>query len=357
MRYLKRFNESNGSKEEIKLILNSFGVPTDKIRINEGDVDISCDVRILRDLKEIPFKFGNIDGKLEIITKHIEDWSFMPDSARKYKIGIGSIKNKFWKRYYDVVLWEVEKYDWFSKSGCNTSKDKILSDYYIEMAAHNGLLNNYSEDQDNLIWEDAKGEFFEKSNLTLNNYPFFTNYEDVDFGEVIQKAKDNDYGSCQILVGIMLNDDGFYKKEFEKYHLGDIYNQIRSIGINKITKYNSKEIDKMCSLINMNLQKTPETIERDKNNDCYLFIARRGFREREDGSYEKFLDIENMFKVNIYDESTYQTISMMRLRTRFNSESSLYMIWLPKDFFHSENERIQPNDYQLELIDKYKEKI
>ena len=33
---------------------------------------------------------------------------------------------------------------------------------------------------------------------------------------------------------------------------------------------------------------------------------------------KKFLDIENLFKIDIYAQESYQTIEIMRLRTRFN---------------------------------------
>lgn len=367
MKYLKKFNESDdligspSSRESIQVMLNSFGIPTDRFRINsDGSVDVLGNVRIMRDLEKIPFKFGNIDGQLEIITKYIKDWSFMPETALKYKISKGIIENNFWKKYYEIVIWEIDRYEDFSKKGYNSNQDKILSDYYLEMAANNGLLNQYSEETDKLIWEDAKGEFFSQSNLSIEDYPFFAQFEDINFSDVLKSAKSLEEGwtqSCYLLVGVILNDDGFYKNKFEKVHLIDIYDQIRTIGIGKILKYNSRELTKMCDLVNMNLQKDARTIARDKSSDCYVFIARDGFKEDENGNYQKFLDIENLFKINIYDTSSYQTISMMRMRTRFNSDSKLWMVWLPKDFFDSDNNRISPNPYQLEIIDKYKEKI
>jgi len=353
MKYLKRFDES---RDSIPLILNSFGIPTDKFRINEdGTVDVLGNVKF--HFPHVPFKFGNIDGKLEIINNQIVDWSFMPDTAKKYRISKGIIENKFWKKYYELVTWEIDQYEEFQENGYNSSQDKLLSDYYLEMAANHSLLKEYSEAVDKFVWEDAKGEFFNISNLSIQNYPFFTEYEDVDFVEIVQAAKENDHLAGHVLIGIMLNDDGFYRKEFEKIYLDNIYDQIRTIGIDQVLKYNSQEVTKLCSLVNMNLQKDERTNKRDQESDCYVFIASYGFREKEDGNYEKFLDIENLFKVDIYDPATYQTINMMKLRARSNSKSTLYMIWLPKDFFPSERERIQPNEYQLKIIDKYKEQI
>lgn len=362
MKYLKRFNESGNDKSkansEISLLLNSFGVPTDKFRINsDGSVDVIGDVKILRDLEDLPFKFGNIEGVLTIVTEHIKNWSFMPETAKKYRITKGILENNFWKKYYEIVTWEIDKYEEFANKGYNTSQNKILSDYYLEMAANNGILVQYSKEADDLIWEDAKGEFFDRSSLSLQDYPFFAQYEDIDFNQVIKLAKEKDSVSCKTLIGIALNDDGFYRDKFEEVYLANIYDQIRTIGIGKVLKYNSRELQKLVELVYMNLQKDERTNQRDKDKDCYVFLARDGFREDEKGNYKKFLDIENMFKIDIYDSTSYQTINSMLLRSKFNSDSKLWMIWLPKDFFSSEENRVNPNDYQLELINKYKEKI
>lgn len=366
MKYIKRFNESVSNEIESFLKLNGI----ENYRINSDQtIDVPGNL-IIRTTVDIPsdLKFGTVGDIFQVRMNYtndnldLPDFKFFPESAKKWVINIPVAKYKslkqssyFWAKYSDLIDWENKHYsDFMGSYGIDAERSKMLSDYYIEMASNGGLLRKYSDELEAIIWEDAKGEFFNNSEVEMKNYAKFISYEDIDFNQVVTEAKSNNREACEILIGVMLNDDGYHKSKFDEINLGDIYDNIKS---NKMIFSNAKELSKLRSSINMHLQKTPETIERDKNNDCYIFIARDGFKEMENGDYKKFLDIENMFKVDIYNEDTYRTINQMRLRTRFNNDSSLYMLWLPKDFFHNQKERIKPNDYQLELIDKYKVKI
>lgn len=91
-----------------------------------------------------------------------------------------------------------------------------------------------------------------------------------------------------------------------------------------------------------------------ETHDFYIFIGRDKFVENEDGTYKKTLEIENMVKIT---KETYKYIGMMNMRTRFQPDTKLYHIWLPKELEEEISgkcsEKIEP--YIVELIDKYKQ--
>lgn len=359
MKYIKNFNESI-SNNEIENFLDSNRI--ENYRINDDQtIDVIGDATIR--LNSIPngIKFGHI-GNIFKITVNTNNYHFFPDSAKKWKIEFplnkSQSESKFWTKYKNIVKWEETRYsDFMAKYGIDSGKDKMLSDYYIEMSSNGGLLRQYSDDLEDLIWEDTKGEFFSNTEIKIEDYPPFASYNDVDFNQVIENAKSEKFeNACDLIIGIILNDDGFYKSKFESIYLGSIYDKIKSTLTYDGIFNNANKLREFRSIINMNLQKTPETVKRDKEEDCYVFIARKDFIENEDGTYTKTISVENMVNIDIYDPKSYQTINMMRLRTRFNTDTDLYMIWLPKDFFHSDKNKI-PNEYQLKIIDKYKKKI
>mgnify|MGYP001767121651 CR=1 FL=1 len=89
-------------------------------------------------------------------------------------------------------------------------------------------------------------------------------------------------------------------------------------------------------------------------HDFYMFLGRDKFVENEDGTYKKTLEIENMVKIT---KETYKYVGMMDIRTRFQTDTKLYHIWLPKELEEEvsgkSSGKIEP--YIVELIDKYKQ--
>lgn len=92
-------------------------------------------------------------------------------------------------------------------------------------------------------------------------------------------------------------------------------------------------------------------------HDFYIFIGRDEFKEDEDGRYRKSIEIENMVKITP-DKSSISAMNGMEMRVRFNQDSSLYHIWLPKEL-EDEIEGKGSNSIEpwlVELINKYKMK-
>jgi len=94
-----------------------------------------------------------------------------------------------------------------------------------------------------------------------------------------------------------------------------------------------------------------------KTHDFYIFIGRDSFIEDKDGLYKKSVEIENMVKITS-DKKSISAIQGLEMRARFNPESSLYHIWLPKDL-EDEIEGKGSNSIEpwlVDLINKYKQK-
>lgn len=92
-----------------------------------------------------------------------------------------------------------------------------------------------------------------------------------------------------------------------------------------------------------------------KDHDFYIFIGRNTFEEAKDGLYKKVLEIENMVKITP-DANSIAAMSGVQLRAKFQPDSKLYHIWLPKEL---ESEVSGKGSSRLErwvvdLIDKYK---
>ena len=94
-----------------------------------------------------------------------------------------------------------------------------------------------------------------------------------------------------------------------------------------------------------------------KTHDFYIFIAKDDYREDEDGRYSKTIDIENMVKITP-DAQSISAMTGMQLRVRFNPDSTLYHIWLPKGLDQQVEGKgsnsIEP--WLVDLINKHKGK-
>jgi len=94
-----------------------------------------------------------------------------------------------------------------------------------------------------------------------------------------------------------------------------------------------------------------------EDNDFYLFIGRDEFKETENGMYKKVLDIENMVKITP-DIQSIGAMKGLEMRARFQSESNLYHIWLPKELeeYVSGKSSQRIPSWLIDLIDKHKMK-
>jgi len=95
----------------------------------------------------------------------------------------------------------------------------------------------------------------------------------------------------------------------------------------------------------------------NKTHDFYIFIGRDNFIEDKDGLYKKSIDIENMVRI-LPDSKSIAAMQGLEMRVRFNPESSLYHIWLPKGI-EDEVEGKGSNSIEpwlIDLINQHKQK-
>ena len=112
---------------------------------------------------------------------------------------------------------------------------------------------------------------------------------------------------------------------------------------------NSENVDFLADLIKEN--------PLSKDNDFYMFIGKPDFTETENGLYKKTTYIENMVRITP-DENSIHSANLLHIRVKFQTDSYVYHIWLPKDI-RSEVEgkgSVSMDDYIIELINKYKQK-
>ena len=92
-----------------------------------------------------------------------------------------------------------------------------------------------------------------------------------------------------------------------------------------------------------------------KDNDFYIFIAKNNFVEEKDGRYKKSIEIERMVKITP-DDASIAAMKGMTMRVRFNIDSKLYHIWLPKELEEDVNGKGYSNlePWLVDLIDTHK---
>jgi len=92
-----------------------------------------------------------------------------------------------------------------------------------------------------------------------------------------------------------------------------------------------------------------------ETHDFFIFLAGETFEETEGGLYKKVIDIENMVKITP-DENSLAAMQGLTMRSRFQHNTRLYHIWLPKEISEEVEGKgsrsIEP--WLLELIDKHK---
>jgi hypothetical protein len=90
-------------------------------------------------------------------------------------------------------------------------------------------------------------------------------------------------------------------------------------------------------------------------HDFYMFIAHPDFIETEGGLYKKTIDIENMVRITP-DEKSLSAANFLELRARFQNDSTLYHIWLPKELRKEIEGKGSGSieEWLIDLIDKHK---
>ena len=112
-------------------------------------------------------------------------------------------------------------------------------------------------------------------------------------------------------------------------------------------KYDQVEI--LDELINVN--------PLHETHDFYIFIGRDDFEEAENGMYKKILEIENMVKITP-DVQSINAMNGLEMRVRFQQDSNLYHIWLPKEIEEDVSGKGSQSieSWLVDLIDKHKMK-
>lgn len=87
-------------------------------------------------------------------------------------------------------------------------------------------------------------------------------------------------------------------------------------------KKDQERVDLLRDLLNEN--------PNNETHDFYVFLASESFEEAKEGLYKKKLEIENMVRISP-DYNSVGAMAGMEMRARFQSDSKLYHIWLPKE--------------------------
>jgi len=93
-----------------------------------------------------------------------------------------------------------------------------------------------------------------------------------------------------------------------------------------------------------------------EDHDFYMFIGKQDFIETKNGLYRSSIYIENMVRISP-DAESIRTANLLHMRLRFQSDSKMYHIWLPKEM-RSDIEGKGSGSLtkpMIELINKYKQ--
>jgi len=92
-----------------------------------------------------------------------------------------------------------------------------------------------------------------------------------------------------------------------------------------------------------------------ETHDFYAFLASDTFKETKPGLFKKELNIENMVRITP-DINSLSSMAGLEIRSRFQPETKLYNIWLPKeareDIEGNSSSSMEP--WLVDLIDKNK---
>ena len=112
---------------------------------------------------------------------------------------------------------------------------------------------------------------------------------------------------------------------------------------------NQEKVDLLGDLLNEN--------PNNETHDFYVFLASDVFKETKGGLYKKTLDIENMVRITP-DYNSVMSIAGIEMRERFQPDTKMYHIWLPKE----EREDIEGKSsstmesWLIKMIDKNKKR-
>lgn len=354
--------------------LARYGDDIGKFKIVDDEFNVSGPVNLSRkNLSEIPIKFGSVNGSFDCSRNNLKSFEFLPDFCPNYYI----YDNPGYEGTLKEIHTKLQKVDDYQNLWIRFIKECL--DFHVWS---DGQTNEYAMRE--VFLNIKNGYYFEDRNfikvssiLTLDDKEILDDYfklKDKNWlNDLITKVLDElkvaegiaRISLFHLLFNISKSEESEEVKRIliDDYDLEDFYNKFDELSKIKYRKTEFQHVDSLkkinneLEIVSKKLMRSEDEIQRDQEQDLFVFIASDKFEKNKSGSYDKKLDIENLCKINIYDVSDLQSINMMKIRSRAQN-SQLYKIWLPKETFDVDKDNYYPDDipkYILELIDKYKE--
>lgn len=366
MEHLNSFKifENKLSKDEFieryldkrKIKFNNFGEI-----IYSGSVNLSG-----KNLEEVPVKFYSVENKIWVNNNKLKTFEFLPEivirpSGLAYEIENNDFKGSF-EEIFNLLINPSYSID-----------DKVFNYFIQECLSYevwsNGKTNERAVQE---VWKQTKLHFFNESSEFLYENPelFDLNDEEVFFrtysleeenwvekliDNLIEDLKNKPNWALKLLHSIVNNKShkDIIKYIEEKYDLSQLVNK-------SLSGMSDGEIRTFANMMYQRAKREESKISRDENYDLYVFLANYEFVENEDGSYSRKLIIWSLIKTDLYNQKDLERVEMMKFRSRFNPDTSVYMIWMPKGIFEENKSSYSPSeipDYLLKLIDEKKTKL
>lgn len=133
-------------------------------------------------------------------------------------------------------------------------------------------------------------------------------FEGLEYPEKLKVLK-YDY---HIINSVQIFDDEEFMQLIEEAEIS-----VRSLDQKNTLRYNK-------------LTRSPEDTDYYDNSDFFAFLAKDKFVEVENGMYQKDVEIENLYRIDPDSVESNQAVGMMKLRTRFQQDTSLYILTTTK---------------------------
>lgn len=369
----KLFEAESARSSKQQKFLVQYGDSIGRFKIIDAEVNVSGPVSLSRkNLSEIPIKFGSVDGSFDCSGNNLRSFEFLPDFCENYYLHNNPGYEGALKEIHQLfVRLDNYQYLWvkFIKEclSFHVWSDGQTNEYAMREVFLNIKSSYYFEDKNNfsrmasILTLDDKEILFDFFKLKDKNW-----LSDL-ISNILNQIKilKDDYriNLFHLLYNISISEESEEVKRIliEDYDIEDFYNKFDELVkiVYRKDVARLKKLNDELELLSKKLMRSDYEIQRNQEKYLFVFIASDKFEKNKSGSYDKKLDIENLCKINIYDLSDLQSISMMRIRA-VAQNSKLYKIWLPKETFDVDKDNYYADDipkYILELIDKYKEKL
>lgn len=215
-----------------------------------------------------------------------------------------------------------------SEIGIKQSDVEIANDYFIKFKGGDYLRNKKLTDIQLKYMPEEKRAFAISISRLANNVSPAYPQQKLSLEECIQQALD------------------------DKISVSDIKELINEF---------AKELKNEAFILIAKLSRTKKEKKFDDENNIYVFI---GFTNKVAVTiggkkyYEDKLSTEGIIKIDKFDTSQLQQISMMKLRVQFQNyeDGAVYMVSIPKDMMDDDRYTEIPK-HMYEIFEKYKKRI